>query len=128
MAIHPTRGPFVNRCKSATVLGIFAFVSAMSARAQSSPPEGSPGPATFVTKAAQGGMTEVALSKAASTQSSDPSVKKFAEQMIHDHQNANNELSSIARKKRLNVPASLDAEHQAVVQNINNKSGSEFDQ
>ena len=85
-------------------------------------------PATFVTKAAQGGMTEVALSKAASTKSSDPSVKKFAEQMVQDHQKANDELSSIAKKKGLNVPASLDAEHQAIVQKINNKSGGEFDQ
>jgi len=85
-------------------------------------------PATFVTKAAQGGMTEVALSKAAATKSSDADVKKFAEQMVQDHQKANDELSAIARKKGLNVPASLDAEHQAVVQKINNKSGREFDQ
>jgi len=85
-------------------------------------------PATFVTKAAQGGMTEVALSKAASTKSSEPSVKKFADQMVQDHQRANDELSAIAKKKGLNVPASLDAEHQAVVQKINNKSGGEFDQ
>jgi putative membrane protein len=85
-------------------------------------------PATFVTKAAQGGLTEVALSKAASTKSSDSSVKKFADQMVQDHQKANDELSAIAKKKGLNVPAALDAEHQAVVQKINNKSGGEFDQ
>src|SRR4051794_17014585 len=35
-------------------------------------------PAIFVAKAAEGGMTEVALSKAAATKSSDPGVKKFA--------------------------------------------------
>jgi putative membrane protein len=85
-------------------------------------------PAAFVAKAAQGGMTEVALSKAAATKASDADVKKFAEQMVQDHQKANDELSSIARKKALNLPASLDAEHQAVIQKINNKSGSEFDQ
>jgi putative membrane protein len=85
-------------------------------------------PATFVTKAAQGGMTEVALSKAAATKSNDASVKKFAQQMVQDHQKANDELSAIAQKTGLNVPASLDAEHQAVVQKINNKSGGEFDQ
>lgn len=85
-------------------------------------------PATFVSKAAQGGMTEVALSKAAATNSSVPAVKKFAEQMVQDHEKANDELSSIAKKKGINVPASLDAEHEAIVQNISNKSGSEFDQ
>jgi putative membrane protein len=85
-------------------------------------------PTTFVAKAAQGGMTEVALSKAAVTKSSDPSVNKFADQMVQDHQKANDELSAIAKKKGLSVPAALDAEHQAVVQKINNKSGGEFDQ
>jgi putative membrane protein len=137
--------------KLAALLAACAFVSMTSARAeQSSPPSNSPDaaaassphgghhamgadhdsadPATFVTKAAQGGMMEVALSKAAATESSDASVKKFAEQMVQDHQKANDELSAIAKKKGLNVPASLDAEHQAVVQKINNKSGSEFDQ
>jgi putative membrane protein len=113
---------------SAAALGLLACVSAMGARAQSSPPNGSPDSVAFVAKAAQGGMTEIALSKVAATRSSDPGVRKFAEQMVHDHQNANDELSSIARKKRLNVPTSLDAEHQAVVQKINNKSGREFDQ
>ena len=115
--------------KSATALGICALVSIMSARAgQSSPPETSPDPATFVTEATQGGMTEVALSKAAATQSSDSGVKKFAQQMVQDHQEANAELSAVAKKKGLNVPASLDAAHQAMVQKISSKSGTEFDQ
>jgi putative membrane protein len=85
-------------------------------------------PATFVARAAQGGMAEVALSKAAATKASDPGVKKFAAQMVQDHEKANNELSSIAKKKGLNVPASLDADHEALVQKISNQSGSVFDQ
>ena len=84
-------------------------------------------PATFVKKAALGGMTEVALSRAAATQSQDPKVRKFANQMVADHGRANKELAGVAKRKGLNVPASLDAEHQAVVQRINSKSGSEFD-
>jgi putative membrane protein len=84
-------------------------------------------PATFVKKAAQGGMTEVALSRAAATQAQDPKVRKFANQMVADHKRANDELAGIAKRKGLNVPASLDAEHQSVVQRINSKSGSEFD-
>jgi putative membrane protein len=145
------------RCASVLAVCAFVSMTSARA-GQSSPPSSSPGPgaassphqqgsmrgdrnhqavaadhdaadpATFVAKAAQGGMTEVALSKAAATKSSDPGVKKFAEQMVQDHKEANDELSSIAKKKGLNVPASLDAEHQAMVQEINNKSGSEFDQ
>jgi putative membrane protein len=84
-------------------------------------------PATFVTKAAQGGLTEVAVSKAAAASSEDPKIKQFAGQMVRDHSKANDELSSLAKSKGLQVPASLDAEHQAIVQKLSNKKGSEFD-
>jgi putative membrane protein len=84
-------------------------------------------PGSFVKKAAQGGMTEVALSKAAATKSQDAKVRKFASQMVADHGKANDELASIAKKKGLDVPRSLDSEHQAVVQRINNQSGADFD-
>src|SRR4051794_35640193 len=46
-------------------------------------------PAKFVTKAAQGGLTEVALSKAAKASSQDPKIKQFADQMLADHGKAN---------------------------------------
>jgi putative membrane protein len=84
-------------------------------------------PATFVTKAAQGGLTEVALSKAAAASSQDAKVKQFADQMVRDHSKANDELSSLAKSKGLQIPTSLDAEHQAIVQKLSNKKGSEFD-
>jgi putative membrane protein len=84
-------------------------------------------PAAFVKKATQGGMTEVALSKAAASKSRDASVKKFAKKMVQDHSKANDELTALAKGKGLEVPSSLDAEHQAIVQNINNKSGADFD-
>jgi putative membrane protein len=84
-------------------------------------------PATFVTKAAQGGLTEVAVSKAAEAGSQDPKVKQFADQMVRDHSKANDELTSLAKSKGLQVPASLDAEHRAIVQKLSDKKGSEFD-
>jgi putative membrane protein len=84
-------------------------------------------PATFVKKAALGGMTEVALSKAAASRSQDVAIRKFADQMIQDHEKANDELSSLAKSKGLQVPVSLDAEHQAILQRVNGKSASEFD-
>jgi putative membrane protein len=84
-------------------------------------------PSTFVTKAAQGGLTEVAVSKAAAASAQDPKIKQFADQMVRDHSKANDELSSLAKSKGLQVPTSLDAEHQAIVQKLGNKKGSEFD-
>src|SRR3569833_4239966 len=48
-------------------------------------------PATYVTKAAQGGLTEVAVSKAAEASSQDDKIKQFAQQMVRDHSKANEE-------------------------------------
>lgn len=84
-------------------------------------------PTTFVTKAAQGGLTEVALGKLAAAQSQDAKIRDFGEHMVKDHTKANDELTNIAKKKGLDVPASLDAEHQAIVQDLKSKSGSDFD-
>jgi putative membrane protein len=140
--------------KTVTFAALAAFVSVISAAAAQTPTSGStePGtttphqqsateshwgdgaagsgsvdPATFVTKAAQGGLTEVAVSKAAAASSQDPKVKQFAEQMVRDHSKANDELASLAKSKGLQVPTSLDAQHQAIVQKLSNKKGPEFD-
>jgi putative membrane protein len=84
-------------------------------------------PATFVKEAAQGGMTEVQVAKVALSKTQDPSVRTFAEQMVKDHGKANMELAGIAKRKGLDVPAALDAEHKAIVQKLSAKSGAEFD-
>ena len=84
-------------------------------------------PATFVKKAALAGMTEVELGKIAISKSQDAKVKQFAERMVSDHGKANDELASIARKKGMAVPTTLDPEHRALVQSLNAKSGAAFD-
>jgi len=101
---------------------VVSVISAVSAQTPTSVD-----PASFVTKAAQGGLTEVAVSKAAEASSQDPKVKQFAEQMVRDHSKANDELASLAKSKGLQVPTSLDAEHQAIVQKLSNKKGADFD-
>ena len=88
---------------------------------------GSVDPATFVKKAAEGGLTEVAVSKAAAASSQDPKIRQFADQMVKDHSKANEELASLAKSKVLEVPSSLDAEHQAIVQKLSNQKGAAFD-
>jgi putative membrane protein len=86
-----------------------------------------PEPATFVKQAAQGGLTEVAVSKAAAANSQDPKIRQFADQMVRDHSKANDELADIAKSKGWELPTSLDSEHQAIVQKLSNKKGAEFD-
>jgi len=82
---------------------------------------------SFVTAAAQDGMTEVELGKLASTKSQSSGVKQFAERMVQDHGQANAELESLARSKKIQVPKKLDAEHQSVVDRLSSKSGEDFD-
>jgi predicted outer membrane protein len=84
-------------------------------------------PAMFVKKAALGGMTEVELGKLAQSKSQDAKIKAFADRMVKDHGKANTELAGIAKGKGLEVPMSLDAEHQSMVKELSAKSGSDFD-
>ncbi len=107
--------------------GLLILGAIAGAEAQS-PGGATADPAKFVNKAAQGGMTEVALSKAAASKSQDANIRQFADKMVQDHTKANDELAGIAKKKGLEVPDALDAEHQAIVQKMSNKSGSQFDQ
>jgi len=85
-------------------------------------------PQSFVKKAALGGMTEVEASKLAVSKAHDPQVRAFAQKMVKEHTAANDELKSLADKKGWTVPASLDAEHKAVLQKLNSQSGAAFDE
>lgn len=83
---------------------------------------------TFVTKAANASMAEVELSKVALQKSKDDEVRSFAQQMVRDHEKANMELKSVADKKNLMVPKSLDAKHQEKLDKLKAQpAGMEFD-
>jgi putative membrane protein len=84
-------------------------------------------PASFVKKAALDGMTEVELAQVALSKSKDEKVRSFAQRMVADHGKANKELATLAKSKQMDVPTSLDAEHQAMVQSLSGKSGAAFD-
>lgn len=81
----------------------------------------------FAMKAGMGGMTEVALGKLALTKTSNNDIKKFAQMMVDDHGKANDELKQITQKKNINLPAAVDAKHQAKIDSLGNLSGTGFD-
>ena len=97
--------------------------TALAAEAADTPPA----PAVFVQKAAQDGMTEVELGKVALAKSQNPEVRKFAQRMVTDHGKANQELAALASQKGIEAPKMLDAEHQAMVRDLEGKSGAAFD-
>ena len=82
---------------------------------------------TFVSKAAQTGMAEVELGKIALGKSQNADVRAFADRMVKDHSKANEELTTIAQSKNVEVPKKLDIEHQGMVDMMRGKSGADFD-
>jgi putative membrane protein len=80
----------------------------------------------FWTKAAQGGMAEVELSKAALQKSTNADVKKFAQMMVTDHTKANDELKALATKKSVTLPVDLGS-HKSTLDDLNSKTGADFD-
>jgi putative membrane protein len=86
------------------------------------------GDADFVKEVGLGGMTEVELSRLALKKSTDPAVKKFAQQMVTDHTKANEALKAAASQEGLTPPAELDPSHKQAVDQMHSLSGPAFDQ
>jgi putative membrane protein len=72
-----------------------------------------------------GVSSQLALSKEA-----DADTKPFAEKMIQDHQKTSSELKGLVEGSmvKLTLPTSLDSEHQNMLNELNAKSGKDFDQ
>ena len=100
-----------------------ASAAAMAADAESTPPAAG----VFVKKAALDGMTEVEAGKVALSKSQDPDIRSFAQRMVDDHGKANDELEALAKTKGIMPPKKLDAEHQAMLNQLKAKSGKDFD-
>jgi putative membrane protein len=109
------------------ILCLAIAASAPCAFGQSPAPKLSETGPDFVRLASQDGMTEVQLGKMALTKSSNPDIKSFANRMVKDHSKANRQLSAIATKQGIAVSHNLDAEHAAMLKEMSDKSGAEFD-
>ncbi|CAM4287088.1 putative membrane protein [Pedobacter westerhofensis] len=82
--------------------------------------------ATFMKKAAIGGMMEVDAGKVA-MKSTNPKVKAFAAQMVADHSKANAELKALAMKKEIILPAEYPSEEKAHMDMMKKMTGADFD-
>lgn len=83
--------------------------------------------AEFATKAAIGGMAEVEFAKIALNKTSNAQIKDFANMMVTDHGKANEELMAIAKMKNITLPGMLDEDHQKKLNDLNQKTGADFD-
>jgi putative membrane protein len=83
--------------------------------------------AKFAVDAANGGMTEIALSKLAQTMATNAKIKDFATMMVTDHSKAGAELGTIAKGKNITLPDSVSADSKKAIDDLSKKSGAAFD-
>lgn len=81
----------------------------------------------LITQAAGAGATEVQASKLAETHGANASVKSFANHMVQDHMQVNDELKALSARKGINVPDAPPAKAQADVDKLSALQGAEFD-
>jgi putative membrane protein len=86
-----------------------------------------PADTAFFSEAGAGGMEEVDLGNLASSQSTNSRVQQFGQMMVHDHSQANNELSDLARRMSVTLPAMLPAKMQKDKDELTKKQGKDFD-
>ncbi len=83
--------------------------------------------AKFALTAADGGMAEVMLGKLAQEKTANASIKDFGEMMVMDHSKANDELKALAKSKNIALPLVVSADKQKAYDDLNKKSGADFD-
>lgn len=81
----------------------------------------------FLTKAASGGMLEVALGKLVVQRGTRADAKAFAQQMVTDHSQANAELMGLAQRKRITLPTMMGNDQQDVYKDVEEKTAANFD-
>jgi putative membrane protein len=83
--------------------------------------------ADWAAKVANANMTEIELSKVAQTKATSDRLKNFANMMVDDHTKAGDQLKQLAATKNITLPANLDGDSQKMLDNLNKKSGKDFD-
>lgn len=81
----------------------------------------------FLQEFASSSMMEVELSQMAQEKAQSTDVRNYAEMIVNDHQQANERLKNIAQQENIDIPQTLKEEHQEEVEDLREKTGSDFD-
>lgn len=85
--------------------------------------------ADFLRKAAEGGTKEVTLGKLAADKATRADVKTFAQKMVKDHGQANDELMKLAKSEGVTINAEQNStEASRVAADLGKTTGAAFDQ
>lgn len=84
-------------------------------------------PAAFLAIAYQDGLAEIQQAQLALQKASSNDVRDFAQRMVNDHTQANNQIASLAQQKSVTLPGTLPPSHQAALNELDTFSGADFD-
>jgi len=84
-------------------------------------------PESFASQAAIIGKAEIELGQLALKNTQDAKVRSYAERMVKDHSAADKKLQAIAAKENLQLPKSLDTEHESLKAKLQSLKGEDFD-
>lgn len=81
----------------------------------------------FSVNTAIAGMTEIQAGQLAEQKGMDKDVKDYGKMMVDDHTKAADKLKAIATQKNLTLPSTLTPEMQKNIDDLQAKSGKDFD-
>jgi predicted outer membrane protein len=84
-------------------------------------------PAVFVTTLYRTGLAEIRWSELALQKATDSRVKEFAQQMIDDHRQANERLTTLAQQNNVTLPTELTPDQQVATDDLARFTGADFD-
>jgi putative membrane protein len=84
-------------------------------------------PESFVSQAAIIGKAEIELGQMAIKNTQDENVRAYAQRMVKDHSAADKKLQAIAAKENLQLPQTLDKEHESLKTKLQGLKGEDFD-
>lgn len=106
-----------------TCLAIVPPASAQSAAAQSAQTDAS----GYVEQTTISNLFEVSAAQAALQKASTEEVRSFARMMLDDHTKASEQLAEAAKGQNLSLPASMDARHDQLLQDLASATEQDFD-
>ncbi|MGA8489312.1 MAG: DUF4142 domain-containing protein, partial [Terriglobales bacterium] len=81
---------------------------------------------SFITNAAEANLAEIDAAKLVDQKSTDPAAKDFANRMVKDHTQANQELAAIAKTNGVTVPTQAGATEQHQIDELQKLSGAKL--
>ena len=98
-----------------------------SAAAKTVPATVSKADQDFAVNTAIAGMTEIQAGQLAQQKGTAKDVKDYGKLMVDDHTTAADRLKALAAQKNLTLPATLTPDMQKNIDDLNGKTGKEFD-